>query len=134
MFYLFIIYILICLYKIDFKNIESHNDECLTVKSTTMINGVFVIMIIFSHFNQYVIYTNSLDVIYYEIFKKIGQLMVTTFFLYSGYGIYESIKKKGKDYINGFIKHRFLKVFLSLKFSNKFLASSKTIACCSLSR
>ena len=33
-------------------------------------------------------------VVYYYIFDKIGQLMVTIFLFYSGYGIYESIKSK----------------------------------------
>ena len=59
-----------------------------------MINGFFVGLILFSHFNSYVTTNMKFDSIYYYIFDKIGQLMVTTFLFYSGYGIYESIKSK----------------------------------------
>ncbi len=42
---------------------------------------------------------------------KMGQMMVSTFLLFSGYGIMESARKKGKNYLSGFLRHRFLKVF-----------------------
>ena len=77
-----------------------------------MINGFFVGLILFSHFNSYVTTNMKFDSIYYYIFDKIGQLMVTTFLFYSGYGIYESIKSK-KKYIDNFFKNRILKLFIS---------------------
>ena len=77
-----------------------------------MINGFFVGLVLFSHFNSYVITNSSIDSIYYFIFKM-GQLMVTTFLFYSGYGIYESIKNK-KNYINNFFKNRIVKLFVSV--------------------
>lgn len=38
--------------------------------------------------------------IYYEFQGFLGQLVVTTFLFYSGYGIFVSILKKGKDYVD----------------------------------
>ncbi len=113
MLFLFIAFMFFCLYGISFVNASSYNDDFLSRKRTTMINGIFVVIIVFSHFNSYVRYTNALDIAYNKTILGIGQLMVTTFFFYSGYGIYESIKKNGEKYIDGFLKKRFLKVFVS---------------------
>ena len=43
----------------------------------------------------------------------IGQLIVTMFFFYSGFGIYESVKAKGKQYILDFPKKRLLVTWIS---------------------
>lgn len=112
MIYIFAIFILVSLVGLSFKNIKNIDNEALTLERTTMINGFFVGLVLFSHFNSYVITNSSIDSIYYFIFKM-GQLMVTTFLFYSGYGIYESIKNK-KNYINNFFKNRVVKLFVSV--------------------
>ena len=112
MLYIFIIFLLITIYQISFKEIKTIDKEALSKDRTTMINGFFVALILFSHFNSYVTFTDKLDITYLKIITKIGQLMVTTFFFYSGYGIFESIKNK-KDYMNNFFKRRILKLFIS---------------------
>ncbi len=112
MIYIFAIFILVSLVGLSFKNIKNIDNEALTLERTTMINGFFVGLVLFSHFNSYVITNSSIDSIYYFIFKM-GQLMVTTFLFYSGYGIYESIKNK-KNYINKFFKNRVVKLFVSV--------------------
>lgn len=116
MLYIFIVFILITLYKVNLKNIKTINAEALSTENTTMINGFFVGLILFSHFNSYVVTNLTIDSIYYYIFSKIGQLMVTSFLFYSGYGIYESIKHK-ENYIDNFFKNRILKLFVSFAFA-----------------
>lgn len=76
------------------------------------IKGFFVILIFFSHFNAYISTNNPIDLPLISFCKFFGQLIVVPFFLYSGYGIYESIKKKGSGYINAFPKKRILKTLL----------------------
>lgn len=112
MIYIFTIFILISIVGVSFKNIKNIDNEALTLERTTMINGFFVGVVLFSHFNSYVITNSSIDSVYYFIFKM-GQLMVTTILFYSGYGIYESIKNK-KNYINNFFKNRIVKLFVSV--------------------
>lgn len=112
MIYIFSIFILISMIGLSFKNIKNIDKEALTLERTTMINGFFVGLVLFSHFNSYVITNYSIDSVYYFIFKM-GQLMVTTFLFYSGYGIYESIKNKN-NYINNFFKNRIVKLFVSV--------------------
>lgn len=113
MIFVFLVYLLISIYSISFKKIKNCDEGALSHERTTMINGFFVGIILFSHFNSYVELPDTVsNSIYLKIFNEIGQLMVTTFLFYSGYGIIESIKTK-PNYINNFFKNRFLKLFIS---------------------
>ncbi len=112
MLYIFIIFILISFIGINFQNIKGIDGDALSKERTTMINGIFVVIVLFSHFNSYATSDIAVDKIYC-LFFKIGQLMVTPFLFYSGYGIFESIKNK-KNYINNFFKNRIVKLFVSV--------------------
>lgn len=113
MIYIFSIFIIICLIGIDFKNKKVIDENALNRERTLALNGIFVGIVLFSHFNSYVTFTNKLDLLYYNlIYDKIGQLMVTTFLFFSGYGIFESIKNKN-NYIDSFFRKRILKLFIS---------------------
>ena len=89
----------LCLYKIDFANPKTNFDDYLSIEKTNSIKGIFILIVIFQHFNQYVEYSSFIDVQYLRFFNCIGQRMVTLFLFYSGYGIRESIAKKGSNYI-----------------------------------
>ena len=112
MLYIFIVYLLLCLYKISFKNVKSIDEDALLHNRTMMINGIFVGIVFFSHFSGVVALSGYANTIFVKILKKIGQLMVTTFLFYSGYGILESIKNK-PDYMKTFFKNRIVKLFVS---------------------
>ena len=108
MLYIFLIYFIILI--IGTKYNKSFNKEYLNKKNTTIVNGLFIIIVFFSHFRQYITVNTSTDIYFYKVIDWIGQLMVTTFFFFSGYGIYESIKNK-KDYIKNFFKKRFVPTY-----------------------
>lgn len=107
----------LCLYKIKFikttatsNSQESLDFDYLSVDRTNSIKGVFILIVFMSHFHDYVVFTNSLDIAYQSVFNLIGQRMVTLFMLYSGYGVMESIKKKNMPYINKIPVNRVLGV------------------------
>ena len=81
-------------------------------KYTTAIKGIFTVLIFCSHIRGYQSlpdhWSNSL---YSTVFDYLGQLIVVMFFFYSGFGIWESQKKKN-DYTNTFFKRRILKTLL----------------------
>lgn len=108
---IFTVFLIISLVGISFKKIKDIDEKALNPERTTMINGFFVGLILFSHFNSYAQTTIKIDEIYYYLFYIINQLMVTTFLFYSGYGILESIKNK-KNYIKNFFKKRIVKLFV----------------------
>lgn len=115
MLYLLILFTILSISKLSFKKIKSIDESSLSKETTTTINGFFVGLILFSHFNSYVTLNHNLDTVYLKIMIYIGQLMVTSFLFYSGYGIFESIKNK-PNYMKTFFKRRFLKLFLSFSF------------------
>ena len=47
-----------------------------------------------------------------EFFHNLGIILVSFFFLKSGYGLMTSFMSKGKGYLKGFFSKRILKVFL----------------------
>ena len=74
-------------------------EDYLSVEKTTAIKGIFICVVFFKHIGDYIEYTTKLDN-YSMLFVKWGfQTLVTMFFFYSGYGIMESIKKKGLPYV-----------------------------------
>lgn len=90
------------------------NENCLSVRTTTCINGVFVLLVMLSHFYQYAAgyLTSAADEMYAQVRTDMGQTVVVTFFLFSGFGIMEQIKKRRQPYVNTIITHRLLKVLL----------------------
>ncbi len=77
------------------KVFPDFNQAFLDKELTTCINGFFILLVFMRHFNQYVRFTGTMDLWYAKMIANVGQLLVTTFLLYSGYGIMESIKKQG---------------------------------------
>ena len=78
----------------------SFNENYISRQTTKDINGIFVYLIVVSHFSSYIELTSQLDLMYADFRTFLGQLIVTTFLFYSGYGIMESIKNKKETFIN----------------------------------
>lgn len=113
-----LVFIIICLYniKFNFKNNLIHDDYISKEKSTS-IKGIFIVLILFSHFNGYINYTYQLDNLYNKIIGLFGQIVVVCFLFYSGYGVMESIKKKGKTYVNSIPFNRVMQVWVEFSIS-----------------
>lgn len=106
MIFIFLIFCFLCLYKIKFCQ---YNTEYLGRDQTQKINGIFVFLILLSHFSYYIDATTIFDEMYLQVRLFLSQLVVTPFLFYSGYGIFESFKLKGKKYIKK-LPIRFLKL------------------------
>ena len=113
-----IIYIIL-LAVISFCGVKfsSFHDDYIGVKQTTTVKGIFAFMIFLSHSRDY--YELSAlwtDTSFNRILSVIGQLMVTLFFFYSGYGVLESYKKK-ENYNKSFFRKRILKTLMHFDFA-----------------
>ena len=77
---------------------------------TSPINGYFINIVFLSHLRQYIDKASHtlLDQGFLTVIGLLGQLVVTTFLLYSGYGIMESIIHKGDSYVRQLPKQRIL--------------------------
>ena len=110
---LLIILIFLCFYKSKsyiFSN--NFNTLYLSKDTTTSIKGIFVLLVFFSHLKQYISFDSIFDKGYVLLQDYLGQLIVCVFLFYSGYGIFESFKKKGKNYIEELPKSRILKTLV----------------------
>ena len=104
--------ILICIVTSGLKaagNGEFFNDY-ISKSQTVAINGVFTVLVIFRHASGYLSFDGPLDNAFITFDRFMSQLIVVTFLFYSGFGMMESVKKKGKRYILTIPTRRFLKV------------------------
>ena len=73
----------------------------LSRDETAAINGYFIFLVFLSHLRSYIDSANYifLDKGFLIVMSFLRQLVVVTFLFYSGYGIMESIKRKGPVYV-----------------------------------
>lgn len=90
--------------------VSGFHQDCLSRETTTAVNGIFVLLVFLRHFSQYIQY-GRFDGIFRIVDSRLDQLIVVPFLFYSGYGILLSITRKGKDYVNQVLTHRFPKVW-----------------------
>lgn len=111
-----IIYFILLIFTtvIGLKKVNSEECDYMSIKMTNSIKGFFVVLVFISHIWGYTEFSDPyLDIWYQKYIRgKMGQCVVTMFLFYSGYGIMESIKTKGQDYVNRIPIHRFLNVLL----------------------
>lgn len=101
---LLVLFSWVCIYGAVISKPKEFNRDYISKETSNAVKGVFVFIVFCSHFGGYI-----------QSYRfKMAQLMVVMFFFYSGYGIYESVKRRGTDYIKQFPKNRFLKVWLHL--------------------
>lgn len=90
-------------------------DNYCSPKNTATINGIFSVLIFLSHAIGYTFWIDKSDPSnepYFVLKAFLGQLIVVTYLFFSGYGIMESYKKKGRDYIKALPVHRLFKTWL----------------------
>ncbi len=86
------------------------NGDYLSRRSTTAVNGVFVLLVMLSHGVSYLPAITAWDEGYLLLRSFLGQLVVVSFLFYSGYGIHLQLLRKGDGYRKTLLSHRFLKV------------------------
>lgn len=92
--------------------VDSENkwNDYLSKEKTGAIKGIFVIMVLVKHYTGYYVANNAFDAAPKAFLSSFAQLVVTMFLFYSGYGIMESVKKKGGIYVKNLPVQRILKL------------------------
>ena len=93
--YFFFIFCFLSILNLQVKGKEKYNHDYMEFNNTCSIKGIFVWLIIFRHKSGYGNYKNFL---YKKIDNNLSQQVVSMFLFYSGFGIYESLKKKSYLY------------------------------------
>lgn len=101
----------VVLYGIKPAKKHQYYDAC-SHRQTSMINGIFTMLILVSHASMYMEYGGVwIDDAYGDFRGALGQFVVAPFLFYSGFGMMESIAKKGNDYVKSIPTKRFFKVW-----------------------
>ena len=84
--------------------------EYIDADSTMPVKGAFILLVFMSHFIAYIPRIPECDGRYLAVRGFLGQMIVVPFLFYSGYGVCESIRRKGESYLRSFPVRRILKV------------------------
>ena len=88
--------------------------DYMSPKNTATINAIFSVLIFISHATNYIgndNLTGALDEPYVSLKVFLHQLVVVTYLFFSGFGIMESIKKKGTAYVKAMPVNRLFKLW-----------------------
>ena len=96
---------------ISIKCLNNFYLDYMNLNNTNSIKGIFVWIIFLQHYRSY--YRRDPKYIYHLILNCTQQKMVSLFLFYSGFGIYESIKKKHINYVKNLPKKG---LFLFIKY------------------
>ena len=102
----------ICFTKNGFYEDYIDKSQCNSIK------GVFILVVFLKHIPLYIEesgydMSKGLDALLSKANSSLGQLLVVMFLFYSGYGIMESIKKKGTKYIDSLPKRRISTILIN---------------------
>lgn len=96
----FVVAVLTCcvLYGVKIAKPGCFHEDMWSPGKTNAVKGLFVLIVFLSHMRGY---TNipEHEMAAFSVAAFLGQLMVVPFLFWSGYGVMESIKKKGAPYI-----------------------------------
>lgn len=85
----------------------------LAIDQSTMIKGIFVLLVFASHLSQYLTLPAGIMSKSYELIRSnLGQLTVVPFLFFSGYGVRCSIMRKGDAYIHAIPRRRILRTYV----------------------
>lgn len=90
---------------------KEFNSEYCSPQNTARINGIFSVLIFLSHSVDYVELSGALDEPYLAFKAFLSQSVVITYMFYSGYGIMESIKRKGYGYVKSMPFNRIFRLW-----------------------
>lgn len=84
----------------------------LSRERTSFVNGFFIILVFIRHIQQYQLAISPLET---GLIRELvpGQLIVTSFFFFSGYGLMHSIQSKGSSYVRSILLRRFPQLLLN---------------------
>ena len=114
-FYLLLAIIVLSRVKVKTKGFY---DDYLSFDTTNCIKGIFILFVFIKHATPYITnggyeYSLIFDDLFLFVDSHVGQWIVAVFLFYSGYGIMESIKIKGVQYINSIPKKRILTTLIN---------------------
>lgn len=113
----YIIILLLSLYGISFVK-SGFNQDYISKEQCNAIKGIFILIVFTRHIWPYLSkfgydFSAPGDSLFINIDRWMGQLLVVAFLFYSGFGVMESIKRNGNQYIDDMPRKRILNTLLN---------------------
>ena len=86
------------------------NENYISKDAIQPVKGLFILLVFLSHFSGYINRDMAVDGVYVMVRRWLGQMIVVPFLFYSGFGVSESIRKKGQAYLRMFPVRRIFNV------------------------
>lgn len=90
-------------------------EQYMDMDRTTAIKGVFILLVFLTHAVGYIPAFPGPELLhepYFYVQRHMGQGVVVLFLFYSGYGVMESVRKKGAAYVRAMPRNRVLRTLL----------------------
>ena len=103
-------------------NVKGYHDDYMAKDRTDAVKGFFILLVLLPHSLKHISRSGYLfdgfgDSLYYSFFMGLAQLPVVVFLFYSGYGVYESYKRREQMYVERMPRHRILCTLLNFDVS-----------------
>lgn len=116
-----IFYLLIALLVVSKLKYSRHGfyDDYLSIDTTNAVKGIFITLVFIKHVTPYIINSGyvfddtNIGRLFLSVNAQVGQWIVAMFLFYSGYGVMESIYKKGRDYVTSIPRKRVLSTLVN---------------------
>lgn len=114
-------YVLLSLLVISRLKIKSKDfySDYLSFDTTNAVKGIFIALVYIKHTTPYIVnsayeFNSSIwSRLFFSVDARVGQWIVAMFLFYSGYGIMESIRKKGAAYVLSIPRKRILNTLVN---------------------
>lgn len=110
-------YIIILIIALNSFKLQKYNQEYISVQQTNVIKGIFIWLVFMGHIMPYITkvvpfesFADKFALYFVDILK---QLVVVPFLFYSGYGVMNSIKTKGENYVASIPRKRLLNTMVN---------------------
>ena len=90
---------------------REEGNNYMSKEDTQPLKGVFVFIVFMSHFFQYLPSGTAHSAAYIMFRRFMGQLVVVPFIFLSGYGVRLSYIRKGKSYLDTYVKNRIIRTW-----------------------
>ena len=104
--------LLIVIFSSSIRHKDGWKDGYISKEQSRSVEGIFVILIFLGHavtcFNS----NNVFDIYYLAVKVHLDQAVVAMFLFYSGFGMMQSLQKKGTDYLKKIPLKRFLPLLI----------------------
>jgi hypothetical protein len=108
----YVVLILLALWKCKFSGKGFFTEESFSKDVTNSVKGIFIWLVFLRHFSDYFRSDSTIDLLGVIFSSILGQMIVACFLFYSGFGVFESFKKKGLEYAKTMPKNRILKTLV----------------------